>query len=109
MSKRTRRYHSAEQKAEAPRRHHVKKEEVSSICEDLKLNPSVFYHWQRNLFANATLAVEGGAGNGKKSAREQELEKKVAALDSTCAKFHDGSRRPTCGVPAPCAAGGCAA
>ena len=52
MSKRTRRHHSAEQKAEALRRHHVKKEEVSSICEDLKLNPSVFYHWQRNLFVS---------------------------------------------------------
>lgn len=86
MSKRTRRHHSAEQKAEALRRHHVKKEEVSSICEDLKLNPSVFYHWQRNLFANATLAVEGGAGNGKKSAREQELEKKVAALEAKLAR-----------------------
>lgn len=46
----------------------------------------MFYHWQRNLFANATLAVEGGAGNGKKSAREQELEKKVAALEAKLAR-----------------------
>jgi len=86
MSKRTRRHHSPEQKAEALRRHHVKKEEISAICEEMKLAPSLFYQWQRNLFANATLAVEGGAGNGKKSAREQELEKKVAALEAKLAR-----------------------
>ena len=34
MSKRTRRHHTAEQKAEALRRHRVKKEDVSAICED---------------------------------------------------------------------------
>jgi transposase-like protein len=43
MSKRTRRRHTAEQKAEDLRRHHIKKEEVSAICEDMKLNPSLFY------------------------------------------------------------------
>jgi transposase-like protein len=86
MSKRTRRNHTAELKAEALRRHYLKKEDVSAICEDLKLSPSLFYLWQRNLFANAPLAVEGGAANGKKSAREQELEKKVAALEAKLTK-----------------------
>ena len=61
MSKRTRRRHTAEQKAEALRRHHLQKQEVSAICEDLQLNPSLFYTWQRTLFANAPSALDARA------------------------------------------------
>ena len=43
MNKRTRRRHTAEQKAEALKRHYLQKQEVSTICEDLKLNPSLFF------------------------------------------------------------------
>ena len=86
MSKRTRRRHTAEQKAEALRRHHLQKQEVSAICEDLQLNPSLFYTWQRSLFANAPTALDApNAANGKTS-REKELEKKIAALEARLAK-----------------------
>jgi transposase-like protein len=86
MSKRPRRRHSAEQKAEALKRHHLQKQDVSTICEDLKLNPSVFYGWQRTLFANAPAALDGAAAPGGKTSRERELEKKVAALEAKLAK-----------------------
>jgi transposase-like protein len=87
MSKRTRRRHTAEQKTEALKRHHLQKEDVSAICEDLKLNPSVFYQWQRTLFANAGTALEGpAAAPGAKTSRERELEKKIAALEEKLAK-----------------------
>ena len=86
MTKRSRRRHSAEQKAEALKRHHLQKQEVSTICEDLRLNPSVFYTWQRTLFANAGAALDPAAGSGGKTSRERELEKKVAALEAKLAK-----------------------
>lgn len=86
MAKRTRRRHTAEQKAEALKRHYVDKEEVSKICEDLKLQPSLFYTWQRTLFANAGTALDAPAAPRKKTPRERELEKKLAALEAKLAK-----------------------
>jgi transposase len=86
MTKRSRRRHTAEQKAEALKRHHLQKQEVSTICEDLKLNPSVFYTWQRTLFANAPTALDAPAAPGGKTARERELEKRLAALEAKLAK-----------------------
>ncbi len=86
MSKRSRRRHSAEEKAEALRRHHVEKQDVSAICEDLKLNPSLFYQWQRTLFANAGTALDAPAAAGGKTPRERELEKKLEALEARLAR-----------------------
>jgi transposase len=86
MAKRTRRRHSAEQKAEALKRHHLQKQDVSTICEDLKLQPSVFYTWQRALFANAPSALEAPNATSAKHSRERELEREIAALKSKLAK-----------------------
>lgn len=86
MTKRTRRRHTAEQKADALKRHHLQKQEVSTICEDLKLNPSVFYGWQRTLFANAPSALDVAVAPGGKTSRERELEKENAALRAKLAK-----------------------
>jgi transposase len=86
MNKRTRRRHTAEQKAEALRRHHLEKQDVSAICEELKLNPSLFYTWQRSLFANAGAALDAASSPGAKSSRERELEKENEALRAKLAK-----------------------
>ncbi len=86
MSKRSRRRHSTEQKAEALKRHHLEKQEVSTICEELKLNPSLFYTWQRTLFANAPAALEAPVRMAGKSPRERELEKENAALRAKLVK-----------------------
>jgi transposase-like protein len=42
MSKRPRRRHSAEQKAEALKRHHLQKQDVSTICEDRTVMQSIW-------------------------------------------------------------------
>lgn len=86
MTKRTRRRHTAEQKADALKRHYLQKQDVSTICEDLKLNPSLFYTWQRTLFANAPAALDATSAPGGKSSRERELEKELAALRAKLAK-----------------------
>ena len=74
MNMRTRRRHTAEQKAEALKRHHLEKHEVSTICEDLKLNPSLFYTWQRTLFAKKDAVI------AEISAEYVELKKELGAL-----------------------------
>ena len=84
MSKRQRRNHSSEQKASLLKRHHLEKVPVSTVCEENKLQPSVFYGWQRQLFENAATVFDGarqGASN-----REKELEAKVAQLEAKLAK-----------------------
>ena len=79
--KRTRRSHSVEQKAAILRRHLVDKVPVSDLCDEYKLQPSVFYAWQRQLMHNLPAAMES-LGGRKKGSREAELERRVAALEA---------------------------
>ena len=85
MSKRTRRNHSSEQKAALLKRHHVEKVAVSDLCDENKLQPSVFYGWQRQLFANAAIIFDAPK-KPVTSSREQELEARVAQLEAKLAK-----------------------
>jgi transposase-like protein len=83
MPKRTRRRHSSEQKAALLKRRHLERVPVSELCNKNKLQPSLFYDWQRQLFANAATVFDG-AKQGSVS-REQELEARIAALEAKLA------------------------
>ena len=80
-----RNHRSPEEKAALLRRHHVDKVPVTTICEEAGLQPSVFYQWQRELFARAA-HVLGNAPPGGATSRERELEKKNAALTARLAR-----------------------
>jgi transposase len=80
--KRTRRNHTPEQKLEMLRRHFVDKVPVSDLCDELKLQPSLLYIWQQQLFARGGAAFE----TSTKPSREKELEAKVAALEEKLSK-----------------------
>lgn len=88
MSKRKRRNHSSEQKAEILRRHLVDKVAVSELCDEYKLQPSVFYGWMRQLTGNLGVALEATAGKRKRSSqtREAELERENEALRAKLSK-----------------------
>lgn len=83
MSKLPRRHHSADQKAAILKRHHVEKVPVSDLCDEAKLQPSVFYYWQKQLFENAPVVFETPKG---KPSREKELEARIAQLEATLAR-----------------------
>ena len=83
MSKRTRRHHTAEQKATVLKRHLVDKVPVSDLCDENGLQPSPFYTWQRQLFENAGAVFDGSR---RAPSREQELEAKIAHLEAKLAK-----------------------
>lgn len=79
MSKRQqRRHYTPEQKAALLRRHLVDKVPVSNLCNEHKLQPSVFYQWLKQLFDKAPLAL---ATPGRGVSEEKKLEKKVADLE----------------------------
>jgi transposase len=83
--KRSRRQFSTEQKVEILRRHIVDKVPVSDLCNELKIQPGVFYQWQRQVHDNLAGALTTPASVGP-SPREKELAAEVAQLKAKLAK-----------------------
>lgn len=79
MSRRQRRKFTPEDKAAILRRHLADKVPVSDLCEEYKLQPSVFYQWQRQLFDQAARALEPSRPQDR---REKKLESKIESLES---------------------------
>lgn len=61
-SKQKRRRFTPEQKAAVLRRHLVDKAAVSDLCDEYKIQPSLFYGWQRQLLENMETVLDGGQG-----------------------------------------------
>ncbi len=80
--KRKRRYYTPEQKAALLQHHIVDKVPVSEICNEEKLQPSVFYGWLKTLLANAHLALSSPRGTSP----EKKLQEKVDALEARLQK-----------------------
>jgi len=82
----TRKKRTAEEKLAILKRHLVKGEKVSAICDDEGLAPSQFYAWQQALFDNGAQALErktkGGAQKESKAVQQLRTE-----LDKTKAKL----------------------
>lgn len=79
--KRTRRHFTPQEKAVIVKRHLLEGVPVSNLCDELDINPTLFYLWQRTLFENAHLAFD----NGRKSkvvedANAQKIERLEAKL-----------------------------
>jgi transposase-like protein len=72
-----RRYFKAAEKVAILKRHLVEREEVSVICEDLKIHPNQFYEWQKLFFENGVKAFES-----LENREEEVLRTKVTALES---------------------------
>lgn len=88
MAKRTRRNYSNEQKAAILRRHLVEKVPVSDVCDEYKLQPSVFYGWQQQLLSNLEVALEATSGKRARAdaTRERELERENEGLRAKLVK-----------------------
>ena len=94
MSKPKRRHFTPEKKAEILREHFVEKVPVSDLCEKHKIQPSVFYGWQKQLLENMTLALENGntrrAGNAaleREQSKVDALEKKLVRKNEVIAEI----------------------
>ena len=78
-----RNYRSAAEKARILRRHLEDKEPISKIGEEEGLQPSVFYGWQRDLFAR----MEGALAMkpGQRDREREQLEQRVETLEAKLA------------------------
>jgi transposase-like protein len=81
MSK-SRRRHTAEQKAELLRQHLADKKPVSEVCTEAGIQPSLFYTWQRDLLAGAPALFS----NRRTPSREKELEEEVLRFKAIVAR-----------------------
>ena len=85
MSQAERRHFSGEEKVKILRLHLLEGKAVSELCEQHKINPSLFYQWQRTFFENGSRAFEG-SGNSRS---DNKLEKQVEALESRLQRKHE--------------------
>lgn len=84
-----RQYYTGEQKVSILKRHLVDRENVSAVCEELKLHPTVFYEWQRKFFENGVKAFESEEKQESKQLRDkvEVLESKLKRKDSAMAEL----------------------
>jgi transposase len=79
MSKQPRQHFSVPEKVAILRRHLLEGIPVSNLCDEVGINPNVFYSWQRLLFENAHLAFD----NGRKSKADDNLkDQKIEQLEA---------------------------
>ncbi len=77
-------------KIEALRRHMVKKEPVSEICEELGVQPSTFYLWQNELFLRGADLFDNKPGPKKTDNSEkkiEQMEQKLSKKDEVIAEL----------------------
>jgi len=74
-----RRQYTAQEKMSILRRHLVDGVPVSDLCDELGLQPTVFYRWQKTLFENGASLFENNRSYGK---QKQAEERKMQALEA---------------------------
>jgi transposase-like protein len=79
-----RRKFSAQEKVQILRLHLLEGKAISEICEQHRLNPNVFYRWQKELFDHGTAAFER-AENGVADRAGQKLARQVSQLQAKLA------------------------
>lgn len=77
---------TAEEKLAILKRHLVKGEKVSAICDAEGIAPSQFYSWQQALFENGAQALER-KGKNKAHKEAQVVQELRSQLDKTKAKL----------------------
>ena len=84
--KQTRRHFSPQEKVSIVKRHLLEGVPISTLCDEFRINPSLFYLWQRQLFESAHLTFE----NGRKSkAHEDAKDRKLQQLEAKLARKNE--------------------
>jgi transposase-like protein len=79
------------------RRHLLDKVPVSDLCEELALQPTVFYRWQKEFFENGAAAFQTPERPRRQAEEKQKriefLEKKVQTKDEVLRRADGGTHR----------------
>jgi transposase len=76
---RERKNYTPEEKVAILKRHLVEKVPISDLCDELGLNPTVFYGWQKQFFENGTAAFQK-TRRRQVDRRDQKIERLEAKL-----------------------------
>jgi transposase len=87
--KKQRKHYTPEEKVAILRRHLLENEPISKLCDELGLQPTVFYRWQEEFFENGAAAFEQKArpNHSAEQARIAYLEKKIQTKDEVLAEL----------------------
>ena len=86
--KKTRKHYTAEEKVAVLRRHLLEQEPISKLCDELGLQPTVFYRWQKEFFENGAAAFQAKARSDQaEKERIEFLEKKIQRKDEVLAEL----------------------
>jgi len=77
-----RQYLTPEQKIRILRRHLVDGVPVSDLCDENKIQPTLFYNWQRTLFENGASLFERKANSANQRRQKDAADKKIAELEA---------------------------
>jgi transposase len=84
--KKARRKFSIEEKVAILKRHMVDQVPVSTLCEEYRIQPSLFYVWQRQMWENLGAAFQNASRAGQVSLREAGLQRQMGVLSETLAQ-----------------------
>ena len=87
--KKQRNQYAPEEKVAILRRHLLEKEPISNLCDELGLQPTVFYRWQKEFFENGAAAFQAKARSDQQAEQERidYLEKKIQRKDEVLAEL----------------------
>ncbi|MGH9344324.1 MAG: transposase [Terriglobia bacterium] len=69
--KKERKHYTGEEKVAILRRHLVESEGVSKVCDELGLQPTVFYRWQKEFFENGAAAFQTKARSNQAAEQDR--------------------------------------
>jgi transposase len=84
MSEKRRKHYSPAEKVAILKRHLLEQVPISKLCEEYKLEPSLFYKWQKQFFENGAAAF-----NQPNRTNESEIEEKVTLLEEKLARKNE--------------------
>lgn len=87
--KKTRTHYTPKEKVAILRRHLLEQEPISKLCDELGLQPTVFYRWQKEFFENgwATFEAKGRTSAQPEQERIEYLTKKIQTKDEVLAEL----------------------
>src|SRR5215208_6880197 len=87
--KKQRKQYAPEEKVVILRRHLLEKVPISELCDEVGLQPTVFYRWQKEFFENGAAAFEQKARPNHSAEHERiaYLEKKIQTKDEVLAEL----------------------
>src|SRR2546423_9479084 len=87
--KKQRKHYTPEEKVAILRRHLLEKEPISKLCDEMGLQPTVFYRWQKEFIENGVAAFEPKRPSNHSAEQERiaYLEKKIQTKDEVLAEL----------------------